>query len=283
MPPAAPSTTGLARPVAPTGQVPVSPSGAPGVPGVAQGTIAPTQGVTNATPFDTSGAMNAIANYYQIPKQTAVAAAGVEGNKFNATTAYEGQLQEQSEFAKQRLDASSYKIQNTPDGVRILDPVTGQPVDTNTFVNRTGSQGFDSLMGALQKSPNQRDQQFVSDYNNFQTYMNASLNAKNSPEAKNIMASYEAKNPQLKNLSPQQAAQMFNSEYGDYLGVGQQAQGQPQQPMYTPELSQNDLNYLLSRYIYTGNAPAVNVPGVNFNYLGSSQPSAPSSVSPPSL
>lgn len=267
MSPQAPSTTGLATPVAPTGQTPVSPSGAPGVPALPQGTTSPAIGVQQPQAFDTQGLMSAIANYYQIPKQTALASAGVEQNKFNATTAYEGQVQAQSEFAKEQLDESKYKIENTPNGVNILDPVSGQPVDIGTFVNRTGANPAE----VLKASPNQRDQQFVSDYNNFQQYLNAAVNAKYDKngkplnEAANVANAFASDNPNLQGMTPQQAAQTFLKEYGNYFGVSGGAQ--PAKAQYAPNLTQNDINYLMSRYIYTGNLPAVNLPGLDFSYL----------------
>lgn len=267
MNPVAASLNGLAKP-APPSSGPISPSGAPGVPGVPQGTIAPSVQQQAPSAFNTSGALNAIANYYQIPKQTAVGAAGIEGSKFNATTAYEGKLQEQSEFAKQQLDPSKYKIQQTQSGLQILDPVTGQSVDTNTFSDRTGSEGINMLVEAAQKSPNARDQQFASDYNNFNTFMNALQNP--NPENKQIVNAYIKSNPKLANLKPQQAAQLFNSEYGDYLGLGQQGQT-PTTPQFNPVLSQQDINYLLSRYIYTGSPAQTQIPGVDTSFgLGSS-------------
>lgn len=274
MPPQAPSTTGLATPVAPTGQTPISPSGAPGVPGVPQGTTPPAINVQQPQAFDTQGLMNSIANYYQIPKQTALAQAGVEQNKFNATTAYEGQVRAQSEFAKEQLDAGAYKIVNTPNGKQILDPVSGQPVDIGTYVNRTGANPAE----VLKDSPNSRDQQFVSDYNNFQQYLNASVNAKYDKngkpvnEAANVANAYAADNPQLQGMTPQQAAQTFLKEYGNYFGIG--AGAQPSKALYAPNLTQNDINYLMSRYIYTGNPPAINVPGLDFSYLGINGPAA---------
>lgn len=281
---AAPSTTGFAAP-APAQATAVSPSGAPGVPGVPQGTMAPTVAPQAPTSFDTQGMTNAIANYYQIPKATALANAGVEGNKFNATTAYEGQLQATSEFAKQRLSASAYKILNTKNGVQILDPVTGQTIDNATYVNRTGSEGFNTLLSALNKSPNQRDQQFVSDYNNFQTYMNAAVNAKYDAngkpqnEAANVAQAYQKDNPQLASMNPQQAAQAFLKEYGDYLGVTPTAQT-PAHALYTPTLSQNEINYMLSRTLYSGNPPAGNT-GLDFSYLLGGTPASSTPATTP--
>lgn len=284
MTPQAPSLTGLAPPAAPTGQTPISPNGAPGVPALPQGTLPPAQATTQPSQFNTQGSLDAIANYYQIPRQTAQAAAGVEGNKFNATTAYEGQLQEQSQFAKEQLDASAYKIQQTANGLQILDPVTGQTVDTNTYANRTGSEGINNLVSAAAKSPNARDQQFASDYNDFNTYMNSKLKEANSPEDKQIAQSYEsavkkAYGIDLASMSPQQVAQQFNSEYGDYLGVGQSGPT-PSKPIYTPSLSPQDINYLMSRYIYSGNPANIQVPGIDTSFgLGTSGGSSAFGVS----
>lgn len=258
--PAAPSVNGLAaRAPAVTG-VGISPNGAPGVPGVAQGTIAPPVTANPAQQFNPQGMMQNIANYYQIPKQTALAQAGVEGNKFNATTAYEGKLQEESQFAKEQLDPTAYKVIQGPSGVTILDPVTGNQVSNGQYVSRTGSEGLNTLMDALKASPNARDQQFVSDYNNFQTYINAAVSAKynanGSPanEAAKIVQSYQADNKSLQNLTPQQAATQFNAEYGDYLGIPQTGPT-PTQAVNTPALSQDMLNYLIEHQLWTGNSP----------------------------
>lgn len=276
MQPQAPSATGLGL-AAPAQANAVSPSGAPGVPGVPQGAIAPLAPTQAPTNFDTAGMMQAIGNYYQIPKQTALAQAGVEGNKFNATTAYEGQLQEESTFAKERLDPSAYKIVNAPNGGKvILDPVSGQQVDIGTYVNRTGANPAD----VLKDSTNPQDQQFVSDYNDFQGYMNAKLNEKASPEAAKTAQAYENAvkkqyNIDLASMNPQQVANLFLSEYGNYLGIpGSQT---PSQAMWTPTINQNDINYLLSRYIYTGNLPQINIGGLDLSTLGSSgnNPSTP--------
>lgn len=292
MSPQAPSTTGLARPTAPTGAPAVSPSGAPGVPPAPSGVNAPAVATQAPTNFNTSAALNAVANYYQIPRQTAQAQANVEGNKFNATTAYEGGLQAQSAFAKEHLDASAYKIMNTKTGIQILDPVTGQPVDTNTYVNRTGSEGFNNLMGALQKSNNPQDQRFVNDYNNFQQYMNASLTAKydkqGNPtnEQAKLVESYQQANPQLAKLNPQQAAELFNSQYGNYLGVGQ-AGPSPQESQYTPAVSQQLQNYLLEHNLLYGQTPQNAPPGLaglfDFNLPAGSTSQSVSSLAPPGL
>lgn len=292
MPPAAPiaaaSTNGLAAraPAAPGAGI--SPNGAPGVPGVAQGTIAPPVQANTAPQFNSAPMMQDIANYYQIPKQTALAQAGVEQNKFNATTAYEGKLQEQSEFAKEQLDPNQYKIIQGPKGVVVLDPVTGQQVSNGQYVSRTGSQGLNNLMDALKTSTNQRDQQFVSDYQNAETYMNAVINAKNSPDARNIVNSYQKSYPQLKNMTPQQFATMFNGEYGDYLGLPQTGQT-PSQAQLTPQLSQQDLNYLLEKNIW-GTTGGQNFGGYNFGLnpatnTGNVAQSATggSSIAPPAL
>lgn len=250
MNPAAPQT-GLALPAPASAATPISPSGAPGLPPLPQGTTPPALGVQQPQAFDTAGTMNAIANYYQIPKATALAQAGVKQNEFNATTAFQGQTELTSKEAQLRLDESAYKKIPGPNGVQILDPVSGQPVDIGTYVNRTGANPAD----ILKNSPNPRDQQFVQDYSNFQNFLNAAQNKNVSKEAALAYQSFVDQNPGLEGLSPQQAANLFLGEYGNYFGLPQQGQS-PTTPQFTPQYTPNLLNYMLSRTTYSANPPS---------------------------
>lgn len=275
MPPVqAPSATGLQQPAAPTGQVPIAPSGAPNLPALPQGTTAPTTAIQQPQAFDTQGMVQAIGNYYQIPKQTSLAQAGVKQNEFNATTAFQGQQELSSKEAQLRLDAGSYKIQQGPNGVSILDPVSGQPVDIGTYVNRTGA----NPAQVLAKSTNPHDQQFVSDYNNFQQFMNAALQKNTNKEAENVYNSYIKANPALENITPQQASNLFLQQYGSYFGVGQPQQT-PTSTQYTPQFSQNLLNYLLTRAVMYGSQPTSLPSGYSFPTFGSGVGST--SIAPP--
>lgn len=241
----APSQTGLAAPAAPTGQAPVAPSGAPALPPLPQGTAAPSISQQAPTNFDTGAMTKAIADYYQIPRDTALATAATKANEYNATTAYNNQLQLQSKEASMRLSKDAYKVIQTKDGVQILDPVSGQPVDIGTYVNRTGANPAE----VLSKSTNPQDQQFVQDYNNFEQFMNAAIQKGQSKEAAQVYQSFLDANPALANITPQQAAKMFLGQYGNYFGVGQ-AGPTPTSVQYTPQYTPSIEQYIAEKSLF---------------------------------
>ena len=240
-----PAVPGIPNPGAPRPgpPAPVTPTGVPlaAAPNVNPQPANPVQGVTQPQGFDTQGALAKIAQYYQIPGQTAAITGQQKANAFNAQTQFEN-AQNMRQLQAQRLqdqtDQSKYKVFNTKDGVQVVGP-QGQQVSIGQYVAMTGANPAD----ALKSSTNPKDQQFVQDYTNFETFLNAAMNRGKSAEDAQVYSTYVKANPSLATLNPQQATQMFLSQYGDYYGLGQTGQT-PSANQYTPVYSPSIENYI---------------------------------------
>lgn len=185
--------------------------------------LAPPVGATPApvaTPnFNTAGALQDIANYYNIPRQTAqITGAGqAQGNV--AQQGYDrdvAQKQLQASNLQDQLDPSKYKITTNPnDGGITITNSLGQDVSLQSYVNLTGA----NPAQVLQNSNNPKDQQFVSAYNNLQNYIQTKIGAQNgSQQAQAELNDYYEANPGLKNLELGQVSNAFMQQYGSFFG-----------------------------------------------------------------
>lgn len=176
------------------------------------------QNVSAPTPqYDTAGALDAIRNYYKIPQETAAAVGQQKANAYNAQTAFENNranMQFQATVLQDKLNPSKYQIHNDNTGTHIIDP-TGKEVDIGTYVNTTG----ENPAKVLANSTNPADQQFVQDYNNYETFMQAALTKNNNKESEAVYNDFVSANPGLDALTPSEARQAFLDKYSSYFGV----------------------------------------------------------------
>lgn len=197
-----------------------TPTQLPTAPPVA-GTPAPV-----ATPnFDTAGTMNAIANYYNIPRQTAQTVGAGQALATQGTQQFEAQkAQNTIDIGKlqQQLDPSTYKItqssntkDNTPGAGLTITNALGQQVSLAQYVNLTGA----DPATVLAQSNNPNDQAFVSAYTNLQNYIQTRIAAQNGSQlAQAQLADYYDANPGLQNLELGQVSSAFMNKYGAYFG-----------------------------------------------------------------
>lgn len=245
----------------------ISPQGSASVAPIAQPTPqalpqAPTIGAPPApvaTPnFNTAGTMHDIANYYQIPRQTAditnagQAQAGVAKTQNDAAD-YQRSIQ--IERQKSTLDPSKYNFQKNTDGtVTILNPL-GQKVDIGTYSALTG----DNPAAALQKAgaTDQKSQQFIQDYNNLQTYIQAKVASLNGDlQGQRQAADFENNpgNKALANMDLGTLQNIFMKQYGSYFGQsGNDLKAQSRAGL-TPTLT--SLNNPKTLSPYYGNFPS---------------------------
>lgn len=226
----------------------MAPNGAPlNLSAVAPQGATPSVSVQQPAQFDTKGMTDALAKYYQIPSTTQGIVGQQQANAYNAQTGYENsvaQKQLQVQRDQERLDSSKYNIQNTKDGVKILDPL-GNQVSVGEYASLTGANPADALKG----STNPQDQQFVQDYNNYEQFLNAAMQKSTSKEAAQVYQGFVTANPSLANMTPQQASSAFLSQYGSYFG--QQQSGQtPASGQYTPQYSPSIENYVAEKALF---------------------------------
>jgi hypothetical protein len=199
-----------------------TPSVLPTAPQVAA-TPAPVQNPT----YDTSGMANAIANYYQIPRQTAQTVNQGQATGNIAQQQFEQQKGEntiQIQNAQNQLNPSAYTItnnpnpSNTPGGGLTFTNSLGQQVSLATYVNLTGANPAE----VLAKSNSPQDQQFVADYTNLQNYIQTKQAADNgSVQAQAELGDYYDANPGLQNVELGQLSSAFMQSYGQYFGQPQ--------------------------------------------------------------
>ena len=181
-----------------------------------------------ATPnFNTSQTLGQIANYYNIPRQTAITAGAgqAQGNvsqqQFDAQK-YQNQIKIQNQ--QDSLDPSKYQFTKNADGsVDILNSV-GDKVDIGTYSALTG----DNPATALQKAgaTDKASQQFIAAYNNLQTYIQDKIAASNGDaQAQAEVQDFVKSNPGLQNMELGQLQQQFMQQYGQYFGQPQQGAG----------------------------------------------------------
>lgn len=183
------------------------------VPGAAPAPVAQPQ-------LDTQGAMSAIANYYQIPRQTAevVKQGQVQANAAQSqvdTTNFQAKVKQQQ--LQDSLDPSKYKIIKDPNkgGITIVNSL-GDKIDIGTYTNLTGANPAD----VLKNSTNPDDIKFVQAYNNLQDFTQNKIAAQNGDvQAQAKLADYYKANPGLQNIELGQLSQAFMGQYGSYFGM----------------------------------------------------------------
>lgn len=222
--------------------------------------VAATPAPVQAPNLDTAGQLQNIANYYQIPRQTAQivnsgqSQGNVAGQQFAASKAQRDiQIQNQQDS----LDPSKYTITKDPatGGVNITNSL-GDQVPLSTYVNLTGA----NPATVLQNSTNPADVKFVAAYNNLQTYSQDMIAAQNGDaQAQAEVQQYQAANPGLANMELGQLSQAFMSQYGSYFGAPQQGAGGGNIASgVTPTLSSQNNPAALSAFenpTYTGLLP----------------------------
>ena len=211
----------------PQGVASITPLQAPVAPALQQ-SAAPALSTPPSNPNlqpSTSAQLSNIANYYAIPRDTAkIASAGqaqgaVAQSQFEAQK-YQGQLN--IEHMKQQLDPSTYSFNHNADGTLTIKNSLGQTVDLATYFNLAGSKQYASPAEVLAKhgATDQSSQQFISAYNNLQSYVQAQIAAKNGDQqAKITVGEFQAKNPGLANLDLGQLQSAFMQQYGQYFGA----------------------------------------------------------------
>jgi hypothetical protein len=208
-------------PVLPQGQAPAAiPSAAP------------------AVNYNTSQQLNNIADYYQIPRQTAQAvnqtntAANVASANFEAQKA-QNEIKIQNQ--QNALDPSKYQFTKNADGsVSILNSV-GDKVDIGTYAALTGANPATALQQA--GATDQASENFIAAYNNLQTFAQDKIAAANGDvQAQGAIEDFYKANPGLATGGPNgqpmelgQLQQAFMQQYGQYFG-------QPSQPSQSSQL-----------------------------------------------
>ncbi len=172
----------------------------------------------------TAGLQN-IADYYQIPRQTALNVANTQqqeagaGQRFAATKFQAGVSQQN---LQDQLDPGKYKITQdpkSPNGIDITNSL-GDKVDLGTYVNLTG----DNPAKVLATSSDPAAQEFVQSYNNFQDLLQTTLAHSQNPNdqaAAVKLGDYYKANPGLENMTPDQVSKLFMERYGQYFGMPQ--------------------------------------------------------------
>lgn len=207
-----------------------------------------------ATPnFNTSGALADIANYYNIPRQTAaIAGAGqAQGNVTQANfEAQKAQNQIKIQNQQDSLDPSKYQFTKNADGsVSILNSV-GDKVDIGTYASLTGANPATALQQA--GATDQQSQQFMAAYNNLETYVQDKIAASNGDvQAQAAVNDFYKQNPGLQNLELGQLQTAFMQQYGSYFGQSQNPSQYNQlgnAPNVSPTLTSQNNPYSASAY-----------------------------------
>lgn len=279
--PAANNTTpqGVAQPKPVAAPVPTQLPTAPAV----AATPAPVQ-----TPnFDTQGTMNAIANYYQIPRQTAQIVNQGQSQGNVAGQQFEKQKAENTiniQNAQNQLNPSTYTITKDPKtgSVNIINSL-GDKVDLPTYVNLTGENPAQVLQKAGVTNP--ADQKFIAAYNNFQTYAQDMIAAQNGDQqAKIAVGEFQSANPGLKNMELGQLSSAFMAQYGNYFGQPTNASSTDMGGIngVNPTLTSQNNPVSSSPYYELSNYPQLNTTNPNTNALLSGAPvvSSPTNTNP---
>lgn len=201
---------------------------APTPPTLPQAQAAPATPAPVQTPnFDTSGTLNDIAAYYQIPRDTAaISGAGqAKAGLANAQFEYQkGQNAIKMQHQQDALDPTKYQFTKNPDGsVTILNSV-GDKVDVGTYAALTGANPAEALQKA--GATDQKSNQFITAYNNLQNYIQLKTSAQNGDaQAQAEVQDYQKANPGLANMELGQLQTEFMKQYGSYFGQPQDTNG----------------------------------------------------------
>lgn len=172
-----------------------------------------------------SGTMDALANYYQIPRDTAqvVNAGQVAANgAAQQVQAASAGASAAAAHAKAALDPSSYTFAHNRDGSLTIFNSAGDKVDIGTYASLTGANPADVL--SKEGATDQGSQKFVQAYNNLQTYVQNKIGAQNGDQkAQAAVDQFTKANPGLEKLQLGQLQESFMQEYGSYFGQQQNA------------------------------------------------------------
>lgn len=204
-----------------------------------------------ATPnFNTSGALGDIANYYNIPRQTAAIAGAGQAQGAVAQSEFEAQKAQNTikiQNQQNSLNPSTYQFTKNSDGsVSILNSV-GDKVDIGTYAALTG----DNPATALQKAgaTDQASQKFIAAYNNLQSYAQTQIAAQNGDEqAQAELGDYYKANPGLQGMELGQLQTSFMQQYGNYFGMPTGNQNALQQANVTPTITSANNPQTISGY-----------------------------------
>lgn len=110
-----------------------------------------------------------------------------------------------------KLDPSKYQVRRKQDGgFDFLDP-EGNKIDINTYSKVTGQRVVD----ILKDSENPTDLEYVNDWSNMNSLLNAMYN-----NDTDTIASFVEQNPSLKDKKPQDLAQELMRKYPHLYGLG---------------------------------------------------------------
>lgn len=199
-------------------QVPVQAPAPPGLP-QAQTPVA-TPGQVATPNFNTSQTLNDIAQYYNIPRQTAAIAGAGQAMGSVAQTNFDAQkAQNEIKIQNQQnsLDPSKYQFVKNKDGsVTILNSV-GDTVNIGQYAALTGANPAEALQNA--GATDQASEKFVTAYNNLQTYVQDKISAQNGDvQAQAAVNDFYKANPGLQNVELGQLQTAFMNQYGSYFG-----------------------------------------------------------------
>lgn len=170
--------------------------------------------------FNVSQTLGNIADYYNIPRQTANAVnagqtqANVDQSQFEAQK-YQNSIQIQNQ--QDSLDPSKYTIGKNPDGSIKIVNGAGQDVSIGQYAALTGADPAKTLasVGVTDKA----GVQFQEAYSNLQDYIQNKIAAQNGDQtAAAKVKQYVAANTGLGNLQLGQLQQLFMQQYGSYFG-----------------------------------------------------------------
>lgn len=185
-----------------------------------------------------SGTMDALANYYKIPRDTTQivnqgqVAANAATQQDEASKAAAAAKLQQSQDA---LNPNKYTFTHNRDGSLTILNSAGDEVDIGTYASLTGANPADVL--SKEGATDEGSQKFVAAYGNLQTYIQNKIAAQNGDQkAQAAVQDFVKANPGLDRIELGQLQEAFMQEYGSYFG-------QPQTP---------------SKYNQLGNAPYVN-------------------------
>lgn len=174
--------------------------------------------------YNPTAALGTIADYYQIPRDTALNMANQQqqaagaGQRFEASK-FQAGVQQQN--LQDQLNPSKYTVNNDPSseyGISITNSL-GQKVDLGTYVNLTGQ----NPAQVLAKSTDPAAQEFVGAYNNLEDLMQTMIGASAGDQtAKAKLGDYYEANPGLQNMTPSQVTGLFMQRYGQFFGAPQQ-------------------------------------------------------------
>jgi hypothetical protein len=244
--------------------------------------VAPAPAAVGTPNFDTAGTIAKIGDYYNIPRQTAAIAGAGQAMGQVAQQQFEAQKAQnliKIQNQQNALDPTKYNFTKNPDGsVTILNSV-GDKVDIGTYAALTG----DNPAQALQKAgaTDKASQQFITAYNNFQTYAQDQIAAQNGDEqAKIAVGEFQAANPGLKNMELGQLQSAFMQQYGQYFGQPQGNQNSLAQSGINSTLASQNSPMASSPYYELQAYPSLTSPNpITSNLLGSGNTSLSSLLS----